>query len=345
MGQYKRYKLQLELKSRLGTPLSADTLFGHLCWGIVYHEGQGRLTEFLQQMKSSTPPLIISDPLPAGYLPTPKLPLGTIADEWIADYTERKKILKTQWLRIDLMQGLLDNLTCQTLYKSLEEQHKQNRNEAFTPFQAATVTSNTINRITQHTAEEGGLYTQTDYFPKDHANNFDVYIISTLKEEYIKQIFQWGLEAGYGRDVSTGRGRIDVGQITPLDDWPAAKNPNSIVTLGVCAPAADDPADGFWNIEVRFGKVSGAWATLFDKPFKYPLLLLTAGSLLSPCPANPNDKPYIGRIVEQIHPENKQIITYALAPFITVNASCPGLTTATNPQNQQDVSAISQEDT
>jgi len=77
----KRYKLRLTLKSRLGTPLTADTLFGHLCWGMLYYEGQAALEKFLDDMQSSQPPLIIGDPCPEGFLPSPILPPARV-DEY-----------------------------------------------------------------------------------------------------------------------------------------------------------------------------------------------------------------------------------------------------------------------
>ncbi|MGB9626624.1 MAG: hypothetical protein ACPMAQ_17350 [Phycisphaerae bacterium] len=50
------YRLTLTLRSPLGTPLSADTLWGHVCWGIVYHEGPAALQQFLAEMAGPSPP-------------------------------------------------------------------------------------------------------------------------------------------------------------------------------------------------------------------------------------------------------------------------------------------------
>ena len=68
------YRIDLELRSALSTPLSADTLWGHVCWGIRYQSGREVLEEWLARYDTGPPPLVMSDPLPAGYWPRPVLP-------------------------------------------------------------------------------------------------------------------------------------------------------------------------------------------------------------------------------------------------------------------------------
>jgi len=348
----KRYKLRLTLKSRLGTPMTADTLFGHLCWGMLYYEGQAALEKFLDDMQSSQPPLIIGDPCPEGFLPSPILPPASV-DEYnqmkyhlqqhidserakqddpskavehpaIEAHDKLKEYRKRQWISVENFSKCIDNLSALSLLQANLESPSSPK-----VLKEATVFHNTINRITLHTAEEGGLFVQTEYFPDCPDFHFDLYILSTLEPERIRTIFEQGLIGGYGADASTGKGHIEVGQINsaPL---PEASNPNAVLAMGVFCPAEDDPARGWWRTEVRLGKVGGAWLVDSEKysPFKYPLILLKAGSILSP----PPDRPYLGRIVPNVHPTLKKVVTYAMTPILPVR--CPSLDTELKEQSQ-----------
>jgi len=187
-------------------------------------------------------------------------------------------------------------------------------------FKAAAVAHNTINRLSQHTAEEGGLFVQAEYFPDRPEVPFDLYLLSTLEPDRIRTLFRQGLAGGYGADTSTGKGHLVVGDIDATP-WPQADDPNTGLALGVFAPADDDPTRGWWHAEVRLGKVSGAWAA--DEggehpPFKYPLTLLKAGSILGPY-----QRPFLGRVVPNVHPTRPEVVTCAMAPLLPVR--CPVL--------------------
>jgi len=342
------YRLRLRLDGPLGTPLSADTLFGHLCWGMVYQEGAAALEAFLATMKSPSPPLVMGDPMPAGFLPAPVLPpcdlaeadrmeamAGAAVERAAASRHEaalsdgetlkrahalRKGAAKTAWLPVEALATRLDDLSAAAVFDLALHA------PAPPALCRATVVHNTINRLSQHTADEGGLYVLAEQFPPlaDGASrpglNFDVWLRTTLPPDRVRGLFEQGLAGGYGRDASAGKGRMTVGD---LDDrpWPAAREPNAALALGVFAPAADDPVRGWWRTTVRLGKLGGPWA--FDDggrhpPFKYPLILLGPGAVLAPwC------KPYLGRIVEDVHPTRTEVVTYAMAPVLPVR--CPAL--------------------
>jgi len=76
------YRLRLRFRSACGTPLQADTIFGHLCWALRYLQGEDRLQEFLSAFHDGTP-LVLSDGLPCVqsndkvryFLPAPAFPL------------------------------------------------------------------------------------------------------------------------------------------------------------------------------------------------------------------------------------------------------------------------------
>lgn len=94
-------RIDLAVRSRLETPLQADTLFGHLCWALRYLEGEDRLRNFLAAYQNS-PPLILSDGFPVApyphagersYLPAPRLPVLT--------FEEQRQLLRDKGLSAD----------------------------------------------------------------------------------------------------------------------------------------------------------------------------------------------------------------------------------------------------
>ncbi|MDH7600426.1 MAG: hypothetical protein QHH07_12465, partial [Sedimentisphaerales bacterium] len=63
----------ISVRGGLATPLAADTLFGHICWAVRYHQGQKALEEMLGSYSATYSPVILSDPFPLGFLPRPIL--------------------------------------------------------------------------------------------------------------------------------------------------------------------------------------------------------------------------------------------------------------------------------
>ncbi|MFW5652924.1 MAG: hypothetical protein ACOC0P_02660, partial [Planctomycetota bacterium] len=108
----KTYRVQLHLKSALATPLAADTLWGHIAWGIRYADGEDRLKSWLNtydeaaaradagSMSALEPPLVISDPLPAGWSPVPKLPPPPRPAELpsVNEVDAAKRMSRRKWL-------------------------------------------------------------------------------------------------------------------------------------------------------------------------------------------------------------------------------------------------------
>jgi CRISPR-associated protein Csm4 len=91
----KTIHLVLTPRSAFGTRPRGDTLFGQLCWAIRYRFGNQRLVDLLGGYLSGEPFVVVSDAMPAGYVPRPLIPLS-----WLGDITaeERKSIKKKTWL-------------------------------------------------------------------------------------------------------------------------------------------------------------------------------------------------------------------------------------------------------
>jgi CRISPR-associated protein Csm4 len=310
------YRVRLRLRSALGTPLVADTLFGHLCWGLAYHEGSAAVAGFLQAMAGSEPPLVISDPLPAGHWPMPVLPplrrqdyarlgerLGLTDRVALHDYV--RALLRRSWIS----HGVFDRVAPELDSRALAAALAAERSEAVPVLVEGVSAHNTINRYSGRVRDEGGLYfTRQHHVP--HETSYDVWARSSWDAKRVRQVFAWGLEGGYGRDAGTGLGQLDVEGVEvaalPIG---LADRANAVLTLGNCVPAEVDPARGLWNIDVRQGRLGGAWSAAQDEEtstaFKYPLVGLARGAVL----LSDRFRPTLGRVVRGIHPTRAEVVT------------------------------------
>ncbi len=59
------FRVQIQLKSPLVTPLKGDTIWGHVAWGIANHEGDGAIEEFIADCKENHA-FVISSAFPKG---------------------------------------------------------------------------------------------------------------------------------------------------------------------------------------------------------------------------------------------------------------------------------------
>ncbi|RMF85078.1 MAG: hypothetical protein D6744_02000 [Planctomycetota bacterium] len=313
----KYLRVKLRLSSPLGTPLVADTLFGHLCWGLALHEGEQALADLLCEMKSGEPPLVISDPLPEGFLPAPVLPqpaaeaYDDLIDELrragcstIEAHDRARQALRTEWIPLDAWSAVADNLDPTTIARVALRSETQ----AQLPV-SATVSHNTIDRLTGRPREEGGLFFDELSFPPENCR-YEVWVRTRFSADRLRQLFEWALEGGYGRDASTGKGRLEILDVADTEPL-GATAPNGFVTMGVCAPDAGDPVDGYWRAEVRHGRLGGPWAVAGEDQstvFKYPVILLARGAVFR-CDQPPA---FLGRVVPDVHPTRPEVVTYAL---------------------------------
>lgn len=343
------YEIKLKVHTALGTRLSADTLFGHLCWAIRYHEGEAALTEFLRAYADGAPPLLLSDPFPEGYWPLPHLPRptpeqerklleklrGILKSELVKHlYDEKdgenrntppneieafdilKWMYKLSFLPDEGFHALCGGLSTEAVF------HWFLDNECGSPKlpKETVVAHNTISRLTGTTGQEGALFFTKEW----HVNPFEPPVFRLLAAsaqysgERIKDLFERALEGGYGKYKSRGKGKVSVESVSPAL-LPAASKPNAVLLLAACAPAADDPAEGFWKLQTKIGKLGGDWAvgphpSGVHDPYKKPLILLTAGSILK----TDSPRPFYGRLVQNIHRHFSEVRHYALAPALPV---------------------------
>jgi CRISPR-associated protein Csm4 len=253
--------------SAFGTPLSGDTLFGQLCWALALRKGGGVFEELLRGYTIGKPFAVVSDGLPHGYLPRATVPDSILAIDDL-DPQQRKALKRKQWLPVG---GL------GSPYRSW----LSDATDAW-PGSTATVTQNTIHRITGTTGS--GIFAPRQVeqisFPKQTLLDIHV-VINTerLSEPDLNQAFGDIGQSGFGRDASSGLGKFEV--ISTVAKEILESRSADFMTLAPCAPDVGDlDPSGCWTLPItRFGRHGGVIA-VGGQPFKRPILFAKTGAVL-----------------------------------------------------------------
>jgi len=302
---------EFELIGGIATPLAADTLWGHLCWGLRYAAGEAALIEWLRSYDEGQPPLVISDPLPSGFWPVPAIPPAPLPSNApsLDEFDRRKKLSKTAWISHEQWNRLAGAVSHDSLARAVAADGEPQVPE----FVAIGVTHAGINRLTGGTAQEGGglLYTNEQRYSKA-ATRWDVWLRTTMSDQQLHDCMNAGLSGGYGRDGSSGLGDL---RLIALHEraLPQPAGANAGVLLSPATPSPSDPSRGFTPLGVRCGRLGGLFA---GQPTpsgstvrqKRPVLVIERGSVLiaTPPPA------VAGRVLSGVH-EDPAIRHYSTA--------------------------------
>jgi len=302
----KSYKAVIELKSPLATPMMGDTVFGHVCWGIVRRRGEEELDKFLSGCAGSEPPhFAVSSAFPHGRLPRPLMKQSEQTDKSLAVYSQRKELKAKKYIPADL---ILDNKKIEPA--ALEEAL---RKEPVRFTSAEVRTRNTINRVTGTTGDEGSLFptTETHY----HQPLADLYIVADCSGDEVSQYLDWAFEFGFGADASVGMGQI--GRIR-LEEIELPRDGKWGMSLGPFIPSyrdSDELEELSYEIFVRYGKLGGGSAASTN-PFKKPLVMFTEGSTFIP----KEKKETVGTLIGGVH-SDPRIRHSGIAPVVYFDVS------------------------
>lgn len=283
----KTYKVKLKIDSGILTPFQADTIWGHLCWVVAFREGEKGLKEFIEPFKRRDPPFIISDGFPNDLLPKP-----LSAEFNIDDPQEGKQIKRIKFVPLED-------------FNLIRQGKKYKPGPPINPFVAYVTPHNTINRLTNSTLVEGGVFSLKETF----VSAIDIYLKAS-SEEWKNRVF--GLlrelsQAGYGRKKSIGKGQFSVVELNECN-FPTIEKANGFVTLSNFCPAEGDPTEGLYETFVKYGKL-GEDFTFCGNPFKRPLLMIKAGSVFKTIG---DSKEFYGRLVQNgIAPAKPEVVHYA----------------------------------
>lgn len=314
------YRATLRPRSATLSPWQADTLFGHLCWLVRYEKGEDALKDFLAEFQE-TPPLLFSNGFPGDYLPRPQMPA-------LAPQTTAAKKVQVQAMReAKVGRGIR--------WVSLEEFNAFRRGErvALEPRQSAieyrTVLKNQINRLTfgttpvEEEASGGNLYNADEMAFVDKSRlkrvGLDVSVyVKARDEEWANKARRWLARlalSGYGAKKAVGYGHFELKAWEPFSGFDESpSNANGFISLCNWVPKSGDPINGFYDTMVKYGKL-GEELARSENPFKFPLIMLTAGSsFLADAPI----KDWYGRLVEGVAPANKNVVQYGYAFAVPV---------------------------
>lgn len=267
------FKISLRPLSLFQTPLRSDTIWGHICWAIRLLSGEDELKKFLDQYKSGSFPIVVSDAFPDGYMPIPKYPRIMKFFEKDKSKFNPKRLKKVKYIPISVYRKLeesfdafLDELG---IYLSKDDTKDDIDNYCMTFDEWHC----SINRVTGN-VEKGMLFSrECSYFKENLAPV--IYVRSTFDKSYIREIFDFIGGNGYGADSSVGRGRFEF-QISSDVGWEDSKSPNAFISL---SHGFTDPSkfkSCFYEVDIKFGKIGN---NISSNPFKKPSLSFKPGSL------------------------------------------------------------------
>jgi len=296
----KSYRIKLRLESSLITPIMGDTLFGHICWGIHYNKGERILEDFLNLYKEEKPPLIISDGFPTGMLPKPILDIGFSDKEIdLKKIQSKKRLKKIKYIPFELFSNG-NVISEQNLINWIEKEDK---------IRMTVIEERMHNSINRLSNTVNDIYSTDELFFENNAF-FDVYVVSQYESSKVEELFNQGLENGYGADKFTGKGNLKVEHIETVS---LNMNGNRSMALGAFVPEKrNDLFDLKADIFTKFGKLGGHYVTSFS-PFKKPILMFAAGATF-----NVINNSFIGVLLNNIH-KLKKISQHAMTPVINFN--------------------------
>lgn len=284
----KLYRLDITLLSPLGTPLVGPTLFGMVCQIISEKEGDTALGNWL-----SEPERIwrISDGFPADHLPKPSTWPRPVRPEQLDTLKEYKK---KPWIRRNAWM----------MHRSSWAEAALSHDDFMTdPSLDRRQAHNAVHRHGRGTLETGGLFfTEDDWRFTGRFRRMDLYVVSDESPDRIGELVNAVGERGYGRDISTGRGRFEVTGIhtdPELADLPGSSRRMSL-SRGVLTPQT--MKDALWRVEPHLGRVGPELSLAGISPFKRPVLLVRPG-----CTYRPASSGVAGKWVENVHPECPEI--------------------------------------
>lgn len=294
------FKIHLRILSALGTPLAADTLWGHVAWGIRYSQGESFLSDWLQKHEQDCPPLVLSNPMPKSFFPRPFLP---ISGEYSITPTraaaqQLKQLSKYSWISESSWQKVKNNCTGEGISEAIAEDiQRPNYPRRWLEINSRVRIG--VHRFTGGTQGiDGGTLFDSDEWFFASGNEVTVWAASTESQQTIREWLEAGLTSGYGRDASAGLGRICVDCIES-ESLPCCPEANAAVVLGCWIPRKNEPCRGFIRTKLRHGRLGGEFALSSIRKQKYPVRFIDSGSVV----IGQITGSVVGRLHRGVHPE------------------------------------------
>ena len=288
------YKANIKPLASFASPLQSDTFFGAFCWSYRYLYGEDELVGLLKKSMNEIPQIIFSNAFPAGYLP---LPMGIYdqdrerygnveKSEAKKAYEKNKKYKKYSLIRkdqfMDIQKGMWRGYS--------EYLGSEQITEIEIPHNMISRMSGNVNE-----SEEGGnLFVTSEFFVED-GKTFDLYILSELDKDCIRQVLTLMFELGIGADKSTGKGCFELLEFVVEKELCFLEGANAYMAISNFIPASNDPVNGWYKTFVKNGKLDREYAA-GQFPFKKPLMYIQSGAVFK----TEDIKSYYGTFMEDI---------------------------------------------
>jgi CRISPR-associated protein Csm4 len=177
----------------------------------------------------------------------------------------------------------------------------------------STIFHNTINRLSSTTDDStGGPFAELAFWEPDRAVKCSWFDCSDdiLSFPELEQIAVYLSETGFGKNKSTGRGRMDVS----VEAYSWLDNPgdnDAWMLLSNAVPAPGDSINCHYSGMAKFPRMGGAFAQS-SSPFKKPLYMFIPGTVFMG-----SSKPR-GMLMKGIHPDLQEIVQNLYAYSIPV---------------------------
>lgn len=297
MENFRDFRIRIRLSSSAGTPWQSDTLQGYLAYHVALTEGEDACNEYLKPFRERTPPFILSDAFPEGILPKPLFASNKGKAATVGEYAKQK-----QWQKATFV-TLAD-------FERLRRGKQPAGDPVASPWKTSETPHAAIDRSTWTTSGEGGNFFSTwEQSLEEPFGCLDLYLRAQDGwEKRVRELLEDISRIGFGRDKSTGAGQFQVEGMEPWDGFSFFEGASGFVSLSTFAPAENDPVEGYWNIQTKFGRLGERAGA--DNPFKRPLIQLVPGSVF-----RTGEKPaaFYGRVVEGISPARPEAVQICLA--------------------------------
>lgn len=319
----------VEPRSPFGTPLKADTLFGHFCWQARHRPDLLDVDlDILMREYDHAPFVIFSSAFPRlaseqtpFAVPRPLLPprrFFSAEGSRIMNIMGAKEQKKLKWLLLDQDLRLsLDKarMISDEQLARLALPQKTEMTSSFSFTQDCLLNHNSINRLTGTTGSAAFAPYQSNCTV--YAPNARLAIMVAIHEkatsaEKVEMALERIGASGFGRDASTGWGRFQVVESRPVD-WPIW--PSTGAALYTTGPTVLKKAifDKIYHKPfVRFGR-HGDYLASGPHPFKNPVIMADEGTVcLLPSPVSDFPK-YIGSAVRGVSKAMPQTVVQGYA--------------------------------
>lgn len=336
---YQELDCVIEPRAPFLTPLQSDTVWGMLAWACRWIYGEEGLNDFLSLQSDGSPRLLVSDAFPDKMLPRPLQPM-TVTEiqamirqqgfsEGDSQYLEALAVTK-EWSEQSYLDrkdvfDLLTGATTQTklLSKSLAGRlnvrkkrslkRESEKEKMKTLFSELPQRHNIIDRLRGGSLRENGLYMHQEMWLK---GKWCIHLRTTYDPAWLRPLFDYVGEAGFGKRASTGKGCFVVRELRapePYEQFPKVADANGFMTLSSAyMPAGNEIAgDAYYTLHVKRGKLGAGMPTDSVGGFlKYPVTMCRAGSIFAT--TEPTRRWY-GRLVDDVHREHKEVRHYGFA--------------------------------